>query len=290
MTKYRGTYVRHYSVPHLWRRRKYAAFLCVWALVILPSSAECASWAQRSDPAEVYGTAIDEAFRGCATVDLRTSRAKPVVTLRDKYGIPPSSEPVLVKVIDPHRIPDALASAFANPNVRGVTINRRYIAILRTDFAREYHDILDHELVHAYISLASPKALPFWFQEASAVFFSTNKTVSFYGRATDTPGQMIGKTSELTDVYKRKLQNFRFLSEYVGEARFRHWYTHAVVTGDVNARQVLGLSENPPEQPVSRSPVPVVALGVSTAGVLALGGVAALFFSRRKKKLIITIE
>jgi hypothetical protein len=237
-----------------------------------------------------YGTSMDDAFRGCSIVDLRTSRAKPVVTLREKYRIPPSAEPVLVKSFDRRGLPEAVKFAFANPNVRGVTMGGRYIAILSTDYKEEYRDILDHELVHAYISLAAPKPLPFWFQEASAVFFSTNKTVSFYGKSTDTPGQMVGKSSELSDVYKQKLHNFQFLTEYVGEDKFRKWYTNAVMTGDVNARPLLGLTETLMETAVTHRPFPFAAVAGSTAGVLGLACLVMLVFSRRKKKMIITIE
>jgi len=238
---------------------------------------------------ETQGTALEEAFAGSSLVDMRTSRAKPVVTLRDRYGIPPPSETVRVKVFDRDKLPASIQPAFANKNVRGVTIGGRYIAILRTDFAEEYHDILDHELVHAYIWLAAPKELPFWFHEASAVFFSTNKTVSFYGKSTDTPGEMRGKTTELTDVYKQKLQNFRFLTEYVGEDKFRKWYANAVMTGDVSARPLLGLSEKLPDEDVKPRPFPVAGAGLAV-GVVVLAGSVAMLLSRRKKKLVIDIE
>ena len=110
----------------------------------------------------------------------------------------PASEPVLVKVFARNHLPPVLQPAFSRPGVSGVTIDGRYIAILQTEFRKEYEDILGHELVHAYVSLVSPKPLPFWFQEGGAVHLSMGKGRKFYGQPSKTEAHVtVGRVVEL---------------------------------------------------------------------------------------------
>lgn len=188
------------------------------------------------------GEDLQAAFAGAQAIDLRTCQVSSVVALRDKVGIPASSTPVLLKVFDRKALPPALQDIFADPRKAAVTINGRYIAIIRTELHDEYADILRHELVHAYISLASPKPLPLWFQEGSAVHYSMGKDRKFYGQpAQDQAGVMVGKTVELPEDYKQKLQTFNYVLETSGEKQFNTWYKRAVETGDVDPRPLLGL-------------------------------------------------
>ncbi len=83
------------------------------------------------------------------------------MTLRDVIKIPPPITPVLVKTFKRENLPEALKPAFPNPGVMGVTIFGRFVAILDTPFEKEREDLLRHELVHAYITMACPKPLPF---------------------------------------------------------------------------------------------------------------------------------
>lgn len=185
-------------------------------------------------------------FRGAQVVDLAKSKVSSVITLRDVVRIPPPSTPVLVKVFDRSSLPDVLKPAFKRPGVMGVTINGRYIAILHQEINEEYTDILAHELVHAYISLASPKPLPLWFQEASAVHFSTGKEYKLYTKALkDEPGMVLNQHIELPNDYKQRLHSLEYLIAKAGEKRFMEWYRHAVETGDVDARPLLGLKDKP---------------------------------------------
>lgn len=226
--------------------------------------------------------ALDAAFAGAQSIDLRTCQVSSVVALRDKVGIPPSSTPVLVKVFDRKTMPVVLRPAFARQGVSGVTINGRYIAILRTQLHDEYDDILRHELVHAYISLASPEPLPLWFHEGSAVHYSMGKGRKFYGQpAKDQPGVMVGKTVELPNDYKQKLQTFNYVLGKVGEREFNKWYKQAVLTGHVDPRTLLGLDE-------SAAPTASAASKQSAIWVYALAGtvvvgvlVVAYFVSKR---------
>lgn len=186
--------------------------------------------------------ALDRAFVGAEKVDLRTCEVSSVVALREKVGIPPPETTVLVKVFERDSLPIVLRPSFANEGAQGVTINGRYIAILKTELRDEYQDILRHELVHAYITLASPEPLPLWFQEGSAVYYSMGKDRKFYGQAVkDKPGMVVGRTVELPNSYKQQLQTFNYLLETVGEKNFNAWYKQAVMTGNVNPKSLLGI-------------------------------------------------
>jgi hypothetical protein len=184
-------------------------------------------------------------------ISLEKCREPSVVKLRDTVKIPPPKEPVMVKTFSRDTLPDVLRPAFAKDGVVGVTINGRYVAILKTDFEMERQDVLNHELVHAYITLASPNPLPFWFQEASAVHFSTNKGRKYYGKPSEKQvGVTEGKVVDLAESYKQKLQSFHFLIDQVGSDRFYEWHRQAVVTGIVDARPLLGL---PPQAEKSKN-------------------------------------
>lgn len=217
---------------------------------------------------------LHAAFAGGQKIDLRTCKVQSVVTLRDKIKIPPPTETVYVKVFKKGLLPDVLMPVFSDPHLMGVTISGRYIAILHTDFPKEYNDILRHELVHAYITLASPNPLPFWFQEGSAVYFSTDKDVKFYGKPSKTQAYvMIGKTVELNDQYKQKLESFHILIDKVGEKKFFEWYKNAVVTGVVDARPLLGLkpvSHMPAKDNVRSMPWLLIAAGTGVVLVVVI--------------------
>lgn len=235
------------------------------ALILLSGSFAVAQDMPAFEPLQV-----ESAFGGAKSIDLRTSRAASVVTLRDEIKIPPPSEPVFVKTFDRKSLPSVLKPAFKNPQVSGVTIGGKYIAILQTDLHKEYKDILCHELVHAYISLASPKPLPFWFQEGSAVHFSTDKERKFYGQPSDKVGVMVGKTVELNETYKQKLRSFHFLIDKVGVENFNKWYRQAVVTGSVDARPLLGLKRGDDDILSDRRPFPLWLGGVIAVVVVAV--------------------
>lgn len=224
--------------------------------------------------------ALRAAFVGAQSVDLRTSQVSSVAALRDRVGIAPSSTPVLVKVFDRKTLPVVLRPAFAKPRTAAVTINGRYIAMLRTDLTDEQADVLRHELVHAYISLASPKPLPLWFQEGSAVHFSMGKDRKFYGQPSkDQVGVMVGKTVELPEDYKQKLQTFNYVMQTAGEKDFNKWYKRAVETGNVDPRPLLGIDptrDAADSKPHRGMPMwAMVLIGVAVVAALIIGYVAS---------------
>lgn len=233
-----------------------------------------------------FGITDDEAlwlaFKGGQIVDLRKSQVSSVVTLREKVGIPPPSTLVLVKTFDKKALPQVLLSSFERPGIAAVTINGRYIAMLPTDLRDERDDILRHELVHAYISLASPKPLPVWFQEGSAVHFSMGKERKFYGQPSkDQVGVMVGRTVELPEDYKQKLQTFNYVMQTAGDTEFNKWYKQAVETGNVDPRPLIGLDsteDTAPRKHHSRLPAWGMALvGAAVLALLILG----YFLSKR---------
>lgn len=215
------------------------AYLVILGLLAL--AGQC----RASSPTGTRQAALDHAFKGAQVVDLRTSREPCVVKLRETVKIPPPEAPILVKVFKRESLPGVLKPIFANKGIAGVTINGRYIAILHTPFDKEHHDILQHELVHAYITMASPLPLPFWFQEGSAVHFSTDKGRKFYGQPSKKERWVMeGRVVDLSGTYKQKLQSFHFLIDKVGKDRFYKWYREAVLTGKVDARPLLGLEQS----------------------------------------------
>lgn len=238
---------------------------------------------------QINGSDLDYEFRDAKIIDLRTNTVSSVVTLREVVKIPPPSEPVLVKTFYEGKLSPLMKSVFQDQKIRGMTINGKYIAILHTDFEKEYQDVLKHELVHAYISLASPEPLPFWFQEGSAVHFSTDKPKKFYGRPSEEQiGVMEGKVVEVADSYKQKLQSFHFLIEKAGKKKFYEWYKQAVETGNVDARPLVGLkplSETDTKTAESKKAIPIWLWGV-IGGVVIMVGIIGYYASQRDNSYI----
>lgn len=246
-------------------------FLCVAVIIWLLSGS--AGFSQTDDQ-------FMSVFRDAKKVDLRTCKAGSVVKLRDVVKIPPSGTPILVKTFTATKLPDVLKSSFSRPGTLGVTINGKYIAILKTEFQDEYRDVLNHELVHAYITLACPKPLNFSFQEASAVYFSTNTDQKLYGKPNEKKiGVTDVKAIKLPDDYSQKLGNFQFLVERVGQDKFFTWYRSAVMTGHVDARPLLGFAEEPKKKNVVKGGFGgrwmAIAAGGVIIGVIVIGIVVA---------------
>ena len=164
-------------------------------------------------------------------VDLRTSKVPSVVTLRDEIKIPPPSTLVLVKTFKRGQPARCDQARVREPgcgrchHIRQVCRHPRYPLQERIR-----DDVLCHELVHAYITMASPKPLPFWFQEGSAVIFPPTRSKS---STEDLPpgkvGVLVGHTVEVADSYKQKLESFHYMIEKAGKKRFYKWYRNTVL-------------------------------------------------------------
>jgi len=175
---------------------------------------------------------------------LSTSNIKSVVQLRDEVKIAPPPGFIYVrKYPSTDAMPSEVTASWetldqsTESTVRGVTLQGRYIALLESEYHDELEDNLAHEMVHAYITLACPKALPIWFQEAAAVYFSTGKASKLYGKTGD-PNMV---KMVIPEEYKRKFYSFKYIEEKVGQEKLFSYVKNAVETGDVDARKVLGI-------------------------------------------------
>lgn len=264
--------------------RTSAIRMAVYLAIVMAAAPGAVAGADQH-PSSIDSGALAAVFRGAQEVDLAESRAPSVVALREVVGIPPPAEKVLVRTFKREALPDALKPAFEKPGVVGVTIQGRYVAVIESEFEKEQADVLGHELVHAYITLASPKPLPFWFQEASAVHFSIDKARKFYGGPSrDQVGVMVGRTVELDETYKQKLHSFHYLIGKVGRERFYEWHRNAVMTGVVDAGPLLGLPpKGESDPPGFRKPLPRWLLAAAAAVVVVVAGIG-FYVSRRPKE------
>ena len=159
-------------------------------------------------------------------IDLATIKDPAVTSLRQKVGISPPPGYVYVRYYSsPQAMPDLLQLSFLNPDVRGVTIFTRYVAILVDNLDLHSNTLpktVSHELVHAYLkSVQGVKeldAFPLWFDEGMAIHFSGSSIPSCvytnYGTGTVT------SCSASPEDYQQYAANFDFLEARLGEARF----------------------------------------------------------------------
>ena len=206
---------------------------------------------------------------------LSTSRAKSVVRLREQVKVPPPAGFVYVrKYASPSAMPPVVRQAFAQPRadgarVQGISIRGRYIALLDTEYDEELADNLAHELVHAYLTLASKGDLPGWFQEGAGVYFSLGSKEKLYPNMND-PSQ--SKDVRAPGDYKSALYSFQYIEHKMGRARLYEFIRRAVETGDPDPRWALGMKPLGQQE----SPAPSSGHGLPLAGFIVAGVVAAL--------------
>ena len=203
-----------------------------------------------------------------------TSDVRSVVKLRDLVKIPPPSGFVFVrKYASKKAMPREVAGVFQDlgrsetSEVRGVTIRGRYIALLQTEYHDELVDNLSHELVHAYLALASQTDLPRWFQEGAAVYFSTGKESGLYFKT----GDPRIKEVTIPEDYKRKLYSFQYIERRLGQQKLFEFVRRSVETGRVDPPLAIGPA---PSKGPGRRPVwAVVLVGAGIAGALLIAWV-----------------
>lgn len=171
----------------------------------------------------------DESFR---IVDFAASSDPALVRLREDVGIhaPPGGAVVrLYKSVD--IIPGAIRELFGR-DVGGVTLWRRYIAIVTDEKADdEIHDTVSHELVHAFIASrlgVTGGELPTWFHEGAALYLSDAKPhyVSYTG-----PGSQ--RMSYSPRDYNDYRLAFRYLESAIGPKGVTNFIRRAVEGGSV---------------------------------------------------------
>jgi hypothetical protein len=178
-------------------------------------------------------------------IDLAQSKDPAVVKLRDEIGIPPPSGWIFVRYYPSRQaMPERVRYAFDNPQVAGVTILSKYIAIISEPKASWAEralqelaspDILSHELVHAYVNsvLASnnhslSESFPLWFDEGLASYISHS----------DTPHSIITQNLTInqtaTEEYQSYVLIFKFLQNRLGQKRLNEKIRLALETANLS--------------------------------------------------------
>lgn len=209
---------------------------------------------------------------------LKSTKVPSITKLRDWVKIPAPDDVAYVRIYpNKESLPPFVQPAFTRPQTRGVTIDGRYIAIIQSPYPQEMQDVLSHEMVHSYITLASPKPLPTWFQEGTAVYFSTGKEQKFYGREAGIPE---GAMSSLPEDYKNNLFIFSYLEQKVGRPKVYEMIRKSVETGNADMRVVgFGFAANKTE---AKKQIPVKSLILGGSVILITVIAAAFWLSKRK--------
>jgi hypothetical protein len=159
-------------------------------------------------------------------VDLATDKDPAVSSLRQKVGIAPPPGYVYMRFYSSRQaMPDLVRRLFKDPDVKGVTLFTRYVAVLadQSDLhSRSFPKTISHELVHAYLKsiqgISHLDAFPLWFDEGMATHFSGSSlpscTISDYGPETLT------SCSTSPQDYQQYAANFDFLQARLGQRRF----------------------------------------------------------------------
>jgi hypothetical protein len=161
-------------------------------------------------------------------INLATFKDPALEILRQKVGLPPPPGYVyMVFYYSRQAMPDLLRQAFEDPDVQGVTIFSRYVAVLMDQSDLHSNTLpktVSHELVHAYLKSAQGAnhldAFPLWYDEGMATHFSGSSipscVYSDYGA-----GILTSCTASPQD-YQQYAANFDFLEAKFGQARFLH--------------------------------------------------------------------
>jgi hypothetical protein len=175
-------------------------------------------------------------------VDLTTSTDSAVRLFRDQIGIPEPEGYIYIHYYGSREsMPELIRAAFNDPQVAGVTILSRYIAVLEEKTGSWAEQALQrqalpatisHELIHAYINsyLAERNALlssdlPKWFEEGLASYISHS----------DRPHTLITPTLTLnqtaTQEYQEYTLYFKYLEDRLGKDQLFENIRNALVAG-----------------------------------------------------------
>lgn len=159
-------------------------------------------------------------------VQLASSSDPGVTEIRDGAGIDAPEGYIFVRTYNSREaMPPLLRRAFESPEVAGVTILSRYIAVLAQDKKtwpqrllqlQTLPETISHELIHAYVNstLVPLKFdLPAWYSEGLAIYFSGSEII----HTVVTPNFSISNSS--TEDYQLYDTTFRYLEASHGHAR-----------------------------------------------------------------------
>ncbi len=176
------------------------------------------------------------------TVELNSVDDPAVRILREQVGIPPSPGYIFIRSYASRQaMPPIIRSAFSDPNVAGVTILNRYIAILVEKPESWVEKALQnqaipstrsHELVHAYIGTALSlhnSALPKWFEEGLATYLTKGSKP----HSVITPNLSI--TTTASSEYQQYEQIFKYMQHRLGKETLYRNIKKVVLEDDVNS-------------------------------------------------------
>jgi hypothetical protein len=159
-------------------------------------------------------------------VQLTSSTDPGVVKIRDEAGIEAPDGYVFLRFYKSReRMPPLIRRAFESPDVAGVTILSRFIAVLaeekktwsqRALQQRTLPETISHELIHAYVNsilLPTEIDLPAWYSEGLAIYFSGSETM----HTVITPNFSISSTS--SSEYREYNITFQYLESELGRER-----------------------------------------------------------------------
>lgn len=170
------------------------------------------------------GTSPDETTLDL--VSLATSSDPGVTKIRDEAGIEAPNGYIFVRFYSSREaMPELVRRTFESPEVAGVTILSRYIAVLAEDKAtwpqralqlQTLPETTSHELIHAYVnSTLEPLKfdLPAWYSEGLAIYFSGSEKI----HTIVTPNFTISNSS--TEDYQLYDTAFKYLESRHGRER-----------------------------------------------------------------------
>ncbi len=169
------------------------------------------------------GVLEPEAESALVLADLKQSDDPAIQQIRDEAGIPPPEGKIFVRYYaSREEMPALVRRAFENEDVAGVTILKRYVAILDEEKAtwpqqalqnQTLPTTISHELVHAYLN-SSPGSqaigAPDWYHEGIAIYFSR----SGEGHSIITPELTVSTTPPKE--YQQYDNNFKYLEAKLG--------------------------------------------------------------------------
>jgi hypothetical protein len=159
--------------------------------------------------------------------DLATTKDPAVKRIREQVGIPaPPGYVYLHYYYSRQAMPDLVRRLFQNPDVRGVTIFTRYVAVLAEKSNGTPNTLpktVSHELVHAYLKsvqgIKNIDAFPVWYDEGMAIHFSgsSEPSCTYY----DAGSVNVTSCQTAPEDYVQYAANFDYLEARVGHAKFR---------------------------------------------------------------------
>lgn len=172
-------------------------------------------------------------------VMLENSTDPAIIEIRDEAGIEPPEGFIFLRFYSSREaMPQLLRRAFISPEVAGVTIFSRYIAVLAEDKKtwpqralqlQTLPETTSHELIHAFVNstLAPMKVnLPAWYSEGLAIYFSGSEGI----HTIVTPNLTI--TNSSSEDYRQYDTTLKYLESRHGRERLLELINSSIKESD----------------------------------------------------------